>query len=206
MPFRLPNPLSKTMPVRLPIVKDMVIKNGRFVKAGQARVKTSTKSASRRVAGQQPSKPSRQHAQVPVTELLQAKRLQTKFAEEGEAMPTCEDEQTPNEDGTKPNLDDGNEFGQCQVALRGLHNVVGTSRSASYIKNMKQMLHSGALDLQNGPWVHPGEQSRNPIIAEAMARSSAEPALDADKVRDIVFRPSVFVWAPHVLFPGMLVK
>ena len=70
---------------------------------------------------------------------------------------------------------------------------------ASVVENFKNDIDKGILDLKGNPWVHPCDPLVEATQINSSRRQNANHALNSAEVRDLVFRPSVFVWAPHLL-------
>ena len=68
-----------------------------------------------------------------------------------------------------------------------------------YIEGIKRDIDSGVLLLNGDPWVRPCDAHIEAARINFSRNQSATQALDAAEVRDLVFRPAVFVWAPHLL-------
>ena len=71
-----------------------------------------------------------------------------------------------------------------------------------YIEQITHELVQGTLDLRGGPWLHPCDPHREALDVNASRRASGLQPLNAIELRDLVFRPSLFVWAPRLLHKG----
>ena len=89
------------------------------------------------------------------------------------------------------------------------HEVTCTSDIArpalQYIETLKRSISSGELPLRTGPWVHPTEPLNEVERINKSRQATGQPTLDSAEVRSLIFRPLVFVWAPHLLFNGVVV-
>ena len=64
-----------------------------------------------------------------------------------------------------------------------------------YIENLKHDIDDGTLDLRGCPWVHPSEPHTEVTRINSLRRTAGKTILDADEVRNVVFRPLVFMAA-----------
>ena len=64
-----------------------------------------------------------------------------------------------------------------------------------YIENLKHDVDDGTLDLRGCPWVHPSEPHTEVTRINSLRRTAGKTILDADEVRNVVFRPLVFMAA-----------
>ena len=64
-----------------------------------------------------------------------------------------------------------------------------------YIENLKRDIDDGNLDLRGCPRVHPSEPHTEVTRINSLRRTAGKTILDADEVRNVVFRPLVFMAA-----------
>ena len=64
-----------------------------------------------------------------------------------------------------------------------------------YIKDLKQDIDDGFLDLRGCPWVHPSEPHTEVMRINSLRLKAGKFVLDAGEVRNVVFRPLVFMAA-----------
>ncbi len=100
-------------------------------------------------------------------------------------------------------------IGAAQVDNSEVHDGKGMSctdrLSPEYIETLKRAIDSGELQLRTGPWVHPSEPRNEVEQVNSSRQATGKSLLSPAEVRSLVFRPLVFVWAPHLLFKGMVV-
>ena len=187
MRFRLQGAPPKARVTSPPVVKDMVVKNGRLVKqkeatAGASRIATKLRArkyatrAQSRGANQPSARATRLHqvpcATIPVSKLLGAT-----------VAPAVVDE------------DSGQIVGDRRASTEW---PVGPNE---YIEQITRDIGRGVLDLRGGPWLRPSDPHREAMRVNSLRRTSASKLINAAEVWDLVARPLVFVWAPHLLFP-----
>ncbi len=64
-------------------------------------------------------------------------------------------------------------------------------------------IDAGRASLAGGPWVRPAELTRRAEDLRAQKRGGGADALSPEDIRSLVLQPSVFVWAPDLLFQGL---
>ena len=70
-----------------------------------------------------------------------------------------------------------------------------------YIEQIKRNVATGVVDLKGDPWIRPCDPQIAASRLIASRKSGSRQAVDSAEVRDIVFRPLIFAWAPHLLLP-----
>ena len=65
----------------------------------------------------------------------------------------------------------------------------------NYIEDLKQDIDDGILDLRGCPWVHPSEPHTEVMRINSLRLKAGKFVLDAGEVRNVVFRPLVFMAA-----------
>ena len=78
--------------------------------------------------------------------------------------------------------------------------------SAVWVKNaaleVTRLIDDGRVELAGVPWVHPAEPTHKAEDLHTRKRSEGEDGLSHEDLCSLVVQPSVFVWAPDLLFPG----
>ena len=192
MSFRLINPAGKATsvrpPIRAPIAKELVIKNGRFVKSNAASSRKAASSTST-ARTQRASASSVSRRAMPPTSTAQPR-----FARA--AVPTVSQLLGAT---TATGILDADDVREKDVeSARAPSSAIGTNE---YIEQIKRDIGMGVLDVKGNPWILPCD----PQIAISRIGTSKT---SADKrpvtlleVRDLVFRHAVYIWAPHLLPP-----
>ena len=101
----------------------------------------------------------------------------------------------------EPKVDATEASPESNDALRQVHEHTS---GMEYIERIKCDIRQGVLDLKGGPWLHPGDAYSEALSINASRRASGRQLLTAIDVRDLVFRPTAFIWAPHLLHPWPL--
>ena len=93
------------------------------------------------------------------------------------------------------------------IAADGEPNTLAGSDTTALIKNavlaVARKIDTGSADLTGGPWVQPAELTRRAEDMHSRKRTDGLGAITCDDVRRLVLQPSVFVWAPDLLFPDL---
>ena len=76
---------------------------------------------------------------------------------------------------------------------------------ALYVKQLLQDIVKGRLDLCGNPWVVPKSVFQEARHTNKRRSDKGERALDATETLNLILRPSIFVWAPEKLIPGLRV-
>ena len=86
-------------------------------------------------------------------------------------------------------------------------NILAGADSTDVIKNavlaVARKIDAGSAELTGGPWVQPAELTRRAEKMHSRKRTDGPGALTCDDVRSLVLQPSVFVWAPDLMFPDL---
>ena len=192
MPFRLINPAGKSEPVqpliRTPIAKNLVIKNGQFVKSKAAASRKPRSSMSTAVT-QGSSASSTAGRAMPPTSTSQPRLIRAAVPTVSQLFGATTAAGTFDTDGVREN------------DVESARTQSLATWANKYIEQIKEDLDMGVCDLKGNPWILPCD----PQIAISRTVSSKT---SADKrpitfleVRDLVFRHAVYVWAPHLLPP-----
>jgi hypothetical protein len=190
MPFRLDNPCAQgksiRRSVRPPVLKYYEIKNGKFVKSNAAAslksrksnsCATTPRSSTLSVAG--PARPS---------------TLATQPQADRPTVPTvCEllgVNEAPRQINATAMLEQDNELGRATACAASTN---------EYIEQIKSDIRDGVLNLNGNPWVRPCDAQIAAARCLASRKTATRTTIDSVEVRDLVFRPVVFIWAPHLL-------
>ena len=86
-------------------------------------------------------------------------------------------------------------------------NILAGADSTTVIKSavlaVARKIDTGSAELTGGPWVQPAELTRRAEEMHSRKRTDGPGALTCDDVRSLVLQPSVFVWAPDLMFPDL---
>ena len=192
MPFRLINTAEKAksvrQPIRAPIAKDLVIKNGRFVKSNAAASRKPTSSMS--TAMTQPASASSDvRRAMPPTSTAQPRLARA-------AVPTVSQLLGAT---TAAGILDADDLREKDVELaRAPKFATGTNE---YIEQIKKDIGMGVLDVKGNPWILPCDpQIAVSRIGSSKTSTDKRPVTSLE-VRDLVFRHALYIWAPHLLLP-----
>ena len=86
--------------------------------------------------------------------------------------------------------------------------VVGNPKDRTHcvthhVEAIKNGLSSGRISLNGNPWVRRNDPFIEVAAVSAQRARDGKPCLDAGELFNAVSRPGVFVWAPHLLWPGV---
>ena len=175
---RIGAPLQAPSRPTAPLARNLTLRHGRWVrrtipKRKPARLRTATRSIS-----QDANKDPRQ------------KSLKESFHQSpvggSTTAPTSKDYRGPGSDNI-----------MCEAECR---DEVQLGRAeASFLEKVKNDIDTGLLDLKGDPWVRPCDPHVEAIKINSSRRQAATQALNEAEVQDLVFRPAVFVWVPHLL-------
>ena len=191
MGFQLRNPCLNAKPVRPQmrphVVKDTQIKNGRFVKtsAGSFTPKNSKST------------------------LMTQRRFASSFA--ARARPSTSTAQARSGRATVRTVCDllGVTAAPGQIDANAAQDQDGELANATafatethkYVEQIKRDIDKGVLDLKCNPWIRPCDPRSAAARLIASRKSATKQTIDSVEVREFVFRPIIFVWAPHLLQP-----
>ena len=86
-------------------------------------------------------------------------------------------------------------------------NITAGADSAVVVKDavlaVARKIDEGSAELTGGPWVQPAELTRRAEDMHSRKRVNGLGALACEDIRSLVLQPSVFVWAPDLLFPDL---
>ena len=77
--------------------------------------------------------------------------------------------------------------------------------NTEYIEQLQHDIIAGHCHLQGNPWIIPRHPFQEAIEINKQRSNDGERHIDAVEALNLVLRPSVFVWAPTKLFPGLAI-
>lgn len=168
-------PLQASARPTVPLARDLILRHGRWVKKTRRKHKATHARPPARIS-------FREDQQVPRQMTLK----ETIDRNTGNGTTLAPAPAGPGSENVACALESG-----CEVQLH--------EDEASFVENLKAEIDKGILDLKGNPWVHPCDPRVEAIRINSSRRQNANHTLNSAEVRDLVFRPSVFVWAPHLL-------
>ena len=192
MPFQLINPAGKAKSakplIRTPIAKDVVIKNGQFVKSNAAASRKPKNSMSTAMT-QGASASSAARRVMPPTSTSQPRLARATVPTVSQLLGATTTAGTLDADGVR------------EKDVQSTRSQSLATWTNDYIEQIKREIDMGVRDVKGNPWILPCD----PQIAISRTVSS-KTSLDTRpvasfEVRDLVFRHAVYVWAPHLLPP-----
>ena len=190
MVFRLANPHAQgesiRRSVRPPVAKDYVIKNGKFVKSNAAASLKSRKSNSSpaipRPSALSVAGPAR--LSTPATQPQSGRPTVPTVCELLGAIPA------PEQIGANAMQEQDDEPARATACATATN---------KYIEQVKSDIRSGILDLSGNPWIRPCDAQVAAARCLASRKTATRTTMDPLELRDLVFRPVIFIWAPHLL-------
>ena len=187
-------------PNKPPVVKDMVIKNGRFAKANAAAPTTPKTSTS--IGGTRRQFTSRfaRRARLSTSPAgLQSART---------ALPiVCEPPGATTAPG-KANTVDMQE--QDDEPTHDLPLAASSSKpfsgASAYIDTIKKNAVAGLLRAKGTPWFRAPNPFSDVLSNSAQRHDSCGININENVLRDAILRPNVFLWAPDLMYSGVDVR
>ena len=170
-------PLQASARPKAPLAKNLMLRHGRWVRKNIRKCKATRP---RRPARSSPQEANTGPVQMSLKEVLR---------------------RVPGEEKTLASASgcDGSGSENVICALENKGEVQLCEDDACFVKSPTNNIDNGTLDLKGNPWIQPCDPRVGAIrINSSRSRMGSQP-LNSAEVRGLVFRPSVFVWAPHLL-------
>ena len=75
-----------------------------------------------------------------------------------------------------------------------------------YICGVQRDVDSGRVGLNGRPWICPPNPFNCALVINEQRRRSGEPLVDALEALNLVLRPTLFLWSPEKLQPGLIMR
>ena len=72
-----------------------------------------------------------------------------------------------------------------------------------FIAKLQNDIDAGRFDLKGNPWVIPGNFLQEAFVINEQRQRAGEKLIDSNEALHLTLRPSVFVWSPEKLSPGL---